>query len=92
MVQEYEKVSSPPTVWVANVSNENASVQLSTDQPHDGQQCLKLHYRLVGTGQFQHLGIPNKVRIPALVHTLRFWLKGGQLEMLISSAGERRER
>src|SRR5260221_13455215 len=35
MVQDFEKVSTPPTVWVVNVPNENASVQLSTDQPHE---------------------------------------------------------
>jgi len=72
MVQDFERVSAPPTVWVVNIPNENASVQLSTDQPHDGKQCLKLHYRFVGTGNFQYLGIPNKVRIQAPVHTLRF--------------------
>src|ERR1035437_9254421 len=69
MVQDFEKVSSAPTVWVVNIPNENASVQLSTDQPHDGKQCLKLHYRFVGTGNFQYLGIPNKVRIQGPVHT-----------------------
>src|SRR5712671_554273 len=76
MVQDFEKVSTPPTVWVVNVPNENASVQLSTDQPHDGKQCLKLHYRFVAPGNFQYLGIPNKVRVPTTVHKLRFWLKG----------------
>jgi len=76
MVQDFEKVSTPPTVWVVNVPNENASVQLSTDQPHDGKQCLKLHYRFVSTGNLQYLGIPNKVRIETTVHKLRFWLKG----------------
>ena len=76
MVEDFEKVSSPPTVWVVNIPNENASVQLSTDQPHEGKQCLKLHYHFVETGNFQYLGIPNKVRIQARVHTLRFRLKG----------------
>jgi hypothetical protein len=76
MVEDFEKVSSPPTVWAVNIPNENASVQLSTDQPHEGGQCLKLHYHFVGTGNFQYLGIPNKVRIQATVHKLRFWLKG----------------
>src|ERR1022692_3801279 len=76
MVQDYEKVSSPPTVWVVNIPNENASVQLSTDQPHDGKQCLKLHYHFVNTGNFQYLGIPIKVSIQRPIHTLRFWLKG----------------
>jgi hypothetical protein len=53
MVQDFEKVSMPPTVWVVNVPNENASVQLSTDEPHDGKQCLKLHYRFVATGNLR---------------------------------------
>jgi hypothetical protein len=35
-----------------------------------------LHYRFVGSGQFQYLGIPNKVKIQAPVHHLHFWLKG----------------
>ena len=76
MVQDFEKVSLPPTVWVVNIPNENAAVQWSTNQSHDGKQCLKLHYHFVGTGDFQYLGIPNQVRIQAPVHALRFWLKG----------------
>ncbi|HUD83886.1 MAG TPA: hypothetical protein VMQ67_10300, partial [Candidatus Saccharimonadales bacterium] len=63
MVQDFEQVSSLPTVWVVNIPNENASVQLSTDHPHDGKQCLRLHYHFVSTGNFQYLGIPNKVTI-----------------------------
>jgi hypothetical protein len=76
MVQDFEKASSQPAVWVVNIPNDNASVKLSSDQPHDGTQCLKLHYHFVGVGQFQYLGIPNKVRILAPVHKLHFWLKG----------------
>lgn len=76
MVEDFEKVASPFTVWVVNIPNENASVQLSPAQPHDGAQCLKLHYHFVGTGSFQYLGIPIKVRIQLPVHKLRFWLKG----------------
>ena len=76
MVQEFEKASSLPTVWVVNIPNENASVQLSTDQPHDGKQCVKLHYHFLGAGNFQYLGIANKVKIQAPVHKLHYWLKG----------------
>jgi hypothetical protein len=76
MVQDFEKNSPQPTVWVVNIPNENASVKLSTDRPHEGKQCLTLHYKFVGTGQFQYLGIPNKVKIQAPVHQLRFWLRG----------------
>jgi hypothetical protein len=76
MVQDFEKPSWQPTVWVVNIPNENASVRLSTDQPHDGKQCLKLHYHFLGTGGFQYLGIPNKVTIQAPVHKLHYWLKG----------------
>ncbi len=32
MVQDFEKASSLPTVWVVNVPNKNASVQLSTNR------------------------------------------------------------
>ncbi|HAO77526.1 MAG TPA: hypothetical protein DCQ92_00870 [Verrucomicrobia subdivision 3 bacterium] len=76
MVEDFEKSSSPFTVWVVNIPNENASVQLSPDQPHDGKQCLKLHYHFVGAGSYQYLGIPIKVKIQMPVHKLRFWLKG----------------
>ena len=76
MVQDFEKASPPPSVWVVNIPNENASVQLSTDHPHDGKQCLKLHYHFIEKGQFQYLGIPNKVKIQAPVHKLHYWLKG----------------
>jgi hypothetical protein len=75
-VQDFEKASPQPSVWVVNIPNENASVQLSTDQPYDGKQCLRLHYHFVGTGQFQYLGIPNKVKIQAPVHKLHYWLRG----------------
>ncbi len=76
VVQDFEKPASLPKVWVVNIPNENASVQLSTDHPHDGKQCLKLHYHFVGTGQFQYLGVPNKTKIQAPVHKLRFMLYG----------------
>jgi hypothetical protein len=76
MVQDFEQAASQPTVWVVNIPNENASVTLSTDQPHEGKQCLKLHYHFVGAGQFQYLGIPNKVRVQGPVSRLHFWLKG----------------
>ena len=64
----FREATSPPTVWVVNIPNENASVRLSTDHPHEGKQCLTLHYKFLGTGQFQYLGIPNKVKIQAPVH------------------------
>ena len=75
-VLDFEKASPPPTVWVVNIPNENASVALSTDGPHDGKQCLKLHYHFVAGGNFQYLGVPNKVRILVPAHKLHFWLKG----------------
>ncbi|MCX6905643.1 MAG: glycoside hydrolase family 16 protein [Verrucomicrobia bacterium] len=76
MLQDFEKVAAPPTVWVVNIPSENASVKLSSEQPHEGKQCLQLHYHFVGSGQFQYLGLPNKVKIQAPVHHLHFWLKG----------------
>lgn len=76
MIADFERAPSPPQVWVVNIPNENASVQFSTDDPHDGKQCLRLHYHFVSTGNFQYLGVANKVRIESPVHQLRFWLKG----------------
>ena len=76
MVQDFEKHSLQPTVWVVNIPNENASVKLSTENPHSGKQCLALQYKFVGTGQFQYLGVPNKVNILSPVHQLRFWMRG----------------
>lgn len=76
IVQGFENPSFKPTVWVVNIPNENASVQLSTDQPREGKQCLKLHYHFLGTGSFQYLGIPIKVGIHAQAHKLRYGLKG----------------
>jgi hypothetical protein len=76
VVQDFEKTTAKPTVWVVNIPNENAAVQGSTDHPHGGKQCLKLHYHFLGTGQFQYLGIPNKTKIQAPVHKLRFMLHG----------------
>ena len=76
MVQDFEKSSPPPKVWVVNIPDENASVQLSTEHPHEGKQCLKLHYQFIDKGKFQYLGIPNKTRIQAPVHKLHFMLFG----------------
>jgi hypothetical protein len=76
MVQDFEKDSLSPTVWVVNIPDKNASVRISTKHPHEGKRCLNLRYRFVGTGPFQYLGIPNKTRIVAPVHKLRFMLHG----------------
>ena len=35
-----------------------------------------MHYKFIGTGQFQYLGIPNKTKIQAPIHQLRFMLYG----------------
>ena len=76
MVQNFETASSLPSVWMVNIPNENASVKLSTVEPFEGKQCLSLHYRFTGQGEFQYLGIPNKVKIQAPIHRLRYRLKG----------------
>jgi hypothetical protein len=76
MVQDFEKASLSPTVWVVNIPDKNASVRVSTDHPHEGKKCLQLHYHFVADGQFQYLGIPNKTKIQAPVHKVRFWLRG----------------
>jgi hypothetical protein len=75
-VQDFEKAPPTPSVWVVNIPNENASVRLSTKHPHGGKQCLQLHYKFTGAGQFQYLGISNKTKIQAPVHQLSFMLHG----------------
>jgi hypothetical protein len=75
MVQDFER-DIEPTVWVVNMPNENASVQLSTDEPHDGKQCLKLHYHFGTTGNLQYLGIPLKTQLNGPIHKLSYWLEG----------------
>jgi Glycosyl hydrolases family 16 len=75
-VQDYENSASLPSVWVVNIPNENASVRVSTEHPHDGKRCLKLHYKFVAEGQFQYLGVPNKTKIQDAVHQLRFMIFG----------------
>lgn len=76
MVQDFDGAAALPAVWVVNIPNENASVRFSDNQPHDGRQCLKLHYHFLSTGSFQYLGVSMKVKIEQPVHILRFWLKG----------------
>ena len=76
MVQDFEKPSSLPKVWVVNIPKANASARLSDDKPHQGKQCLKLHYHFLAKGDFQYLGVPNKTKILARVRTLRFMLRG----------------
>ncbi|MGI4792048.1 MAG: hypothetical protein ACRYFS_24765 [Janthinobacterium lividum] len=44
MVQSFEKASSLPSVWVVDIPNGNASVQLSAMNPAQGKLCMKLHY------------------------------------------------
>ena len=93
MVQDFERDSSLPTVWVVNIPNENASVHLSTADPFEGKQCLKLYYHFTGMLEGEYLGIPNKVNIQAPIHRLRYRLKGdnsrcGYGVRLVDASGE----
>jgi hypothetical protein len=74
MVQDFEKPSSLPKLWVVGIPNESASVGLSTDRPFEGKQCLKLHYHFTGAGQY--LGVSNAVKIKMPIHKLHFMLRG----------------
>src|SRR5208283_1792462 len=57
------------------IPNENASIQFSTEHPYDGKQCLKLHYRFTGNGQYLGVNVPVR-RIQARIHKLHFMLYG----------------
>ena len=76
MVQNFELDTSLPRVWVVNIPNEYASVKLSGDAPYEGKRSLKLHYHFTGRGEFQYIGIPNKVNIQTPVHKLLYRLRG----------------
>jgi hypothetical protein len=76
MVQNFENEALLPTVWVVNIPNENASIKLSTENPYEGKRCLQLHYHFTGQGGFQYLGVPNKIKIQAPIHKLRYMLRG----------------
>jgi hypothetical protein len=74
MVHDFENAAALHEIHVANLPNKNAFIQLSTDHPYEGKQCLKLHHCLVGNGSGPILRIP--VRIEASVRRLRFMLYG----------------
>jgi hypothetical protein len=73
-VEDFEKASSLPKVWVVGIPNDSASLDLTTDHPFAGKQSLKLHYRFTAGGRY--LGIPIKTRIQAPIHKLHFMLYG----------------
>jgi len=75
-VQDYEKASSTPSVWVVNIPNDNASVRLSSERPFEGKQCAAVRYRFTSGGPFQYLGVPNKVRVLAPIRRLRYRIRG----------------
>lgn len=74
MVQDFEKDDSLPKLWVVNIPEENASLQLSTDKPTEGKQCLKLHYHFTGDGQYLGVDVPVNIHVP--MRKLRFQLRG----------------
>ena len=76
LVQGFEESDSLPKPWIVNAPNENATVRLSIDHPHDGKFCLKLHYRFLAGEKFQYLGVPVSVKIASPVHRLRYWIFG----------------
>ncbi|WP_165219486.1 family 16 glycosylhydrolase [Aquisphaera insulae] len=76
VVEDFENPRTPRSVWVVNIPNENASVRLTGENPHDGKSCLELRYKFVASGGFQYLGIPNKVEILAPIHRLRYLIHG----------------
>lgn len=74
MVQDFENPSSLQEIRNANRSNDNATVELSTDHPHAGKQCLKLQHRPLSDGTGPVIRIP--VRIEPNVRRLRFMIYG----------------
>jgi len=76
MVQDFEKTSTVPKVWVVDMPNENAAAKLVTNNAHDASHCLQLHYHFISQEKFQYLGIPIKTKIHAPIHQVHFWIRG----------------
>lgn len=74
IVQDFKKDTFLPKVWVVNIPDDHASVQLSSDHPFEGKRCLKLHYQFTGNGQYLGVPIPVKIRTP--IHKVRLRLYG----------------
>ena len=76
MVQDFEKPSPAPAVWVVNIPNDSASSKLSTEHPQQGRQSLKLRYHFTGDKSGQYLGVPIPVKIQTPIHKLSWMLYG----------------
>ncbi|QEH37426.1 Endo-1,3-1,4-beta-glycanase ExsH [Aquisphaera giovannonii] len=76
VVEDFDDPRVSRSVWVVNIPDDNASVRLTGEGPHQGKSCLELRYRFVATGNFQYLGVPIAVKILAPIHRLRYWVHG----------------
>lgn len=93
MIQDFEKPSPAPAVWVVNIPNDHASAQFSTEHPQQGRGSLKLHYHFTGDKPGQYLGVPVPIRIQAPIHKLSWMLFGDASNLgcalyLADSSGE----
>jgi hypothetical protein len=75
LVQDYETAAAPQ-LWGVNQQPDNA-VSLVTDDPLDGNKCLKLHYNFVPQeGKQQYLGIAHGFAVKAPIHTVFLGING----------------
>ena len=76
VVEDYEKSTGSLPTWVVNIPETNASAKVSSLHPHDGKQCLDVHYKFTEGTNYQYIGVANKVKIQSAVHRLHFYLYG----------------
>lgn len=52
LVQGFENGAPQAKVWVVNIPEENASLELSSEQTQQGEKSLEVHYQFSGPGQY----------------------------------------
>ena len=91
MIQDFEKAEPPSSVWVVGIPNENASVQLSTDHPFEGKQCLQAALPFHRQWAIPGCECPVK-KIQAPIHKLHFMLYGDNSGVRLRGLRVRRQR
>lgn len=63
VVEDYEKGSSPLKTWVVNMPapDTTATATITSAHPHNGKQCLDVHYKFTDSASYEYLGVQNPV-------------------------------
>lgn len=95
VVEDYEKGSSPLKTWVVNMPapDTTATATITSAHPHNGKQCLDVHYKFTDSASYEYLGVQNPVSIHTPIHKLHFFLYGNNSKctfavQLLDAGGE----